>query len=156
MTQHASDRERPKVRAASALLELIDQFSRLLSSQSFAFGLNPTQWAALRYIAGANEEARTVGAFARHNLTTPSSASQTLGSLEQRGFIRKVPSEVDARRRVLELTSKGSRALLDDPMAKLAQHLAELSDEQLFAGAEVMELLLRNLLRRLPAEGEKP
>lgn len=154
MMQRGSDSGRPKLRAASALLELIDQFSRLLASQSFAFGLNPTQWAALRYIANANEEARTVGAFARHNLTTPSSASQTLGSLEQRGFIRKVASDVDARRRVLELTAKGSKALVDDPMARLAQHLAELSDEQLYAGAEVMELLLRNLLRRLPGEGE--
>ena len=134
-------------RSARAIAELIEQLSRIVESRALSNGLNPAQWAALRYIAQANEGARDVGAFSRFHLTTPSSASQTISALVSKGILAKKVG-ADGRRRTLDLTLKGRRLLDQDPILHLAHAILTLSDDQLFLMAEVTELLIKAALAR--------
>lgn len=129
-----------RARMARAIAELLDQLSRPVASRAFAQGGNPAQWAALRYLARANESARDVGAFAKFHLTTPSSASQTMSALQRNGLISKHKGE-DARQRRLALTAKGRRLLEEDPLGALAEAVATLNDDQLTQLADTLQLL---------------
>jgi DNA-binding MarR family transcriptional regulator len=133
-------------RSARAIAELIEQLSRTIASRAVTGGMNPVHWTALRYISQANESARQVGAFAKFHLTTPSSASQTMTALENKGLVTKKAGP-DGRQRILELTPKGRRLLNKDPIQALAASIQTLSDDQMFLMAEVMENLTRMSLR---------
>ena len=133
---------RGRARAARAIAQLIELLARSLASRGFSHGLNPAQWAALRYVAQADEDARTIGAFARFHLTTPSSASQTISALVKKKLIVKTKGG-DSRRRSLELTLKGRRSLRNDPIAELTRAIHGLSDDQLFLMAEIMDQLTK-------------
>jgi len=129
-------------RAARAIAELVELLGRSLASRGFSNGLNPAQWAALRYIAQADESARTIGAFARFHLTTPSSASQTMSALVNKRLVMKTKGG-DQRMRTLDLTARGRRLLKDDPIADLTRAIHSLSDDQLFLMAEIMARLTK-------------
>jgi DNA-binding MarR family transcriptional regulator len=134
--------------SAGAIAELIETLSRALANRSFARQLNPAQWAALRYLANANERARETGAFAKFHRTTPSSASQTIGALVKKGMVVKKPTD-DGRRRTLELTTKGRAALENDPIKHLSEAILRLPDGKLFSLAETMQALAQALSPRL-------
>ena len=136
-------------RSARAIAELIEQLSRTTANSSFVSGLNPAQWAALRYIARANEAVRNVGAFAQHHMITPSSASQTIQALVRKGLISKKPGE-DRRSRYLALTIQGERMLKEDPINKLASAIVRLSGEQLSDLASILAAIMN-----VPASDEE-
>jgi DNA-binding MarR family transcriptional regulator len=140
-------------RSARAIAELIEQLSRTIASRAFIGGMNPVHWTALRYLSQANESARQVGAFAKFHMTTPSSASQTMTALENKGLVIKKAGP-DGRQRILELTPKGRRLLNKDPIQALAASIQTLSDEQMLLMAEVMENLTRTSLRVSEDAGE--
>ena len=133
-------------RSARAIAELVEQLSRTMASRAFTNGMNPVHWTALRYINQANESARNIGAFAKFHMTTPSSASQTMTALENKGLVAKKVGP-DGRQRMIELTPKGKRLLSKDPIHTLAGSIATLSDEQMNLMAEVMENLTRISVR---------
>lgn len=114
--------------------------ARSLASRGFSHGLNPAQWAALRYIGHADERDRTIGGFAKFHMTTPSSASQTISALVKKRLIVKTRGG-DHRIRLIELTAQGRRRLKDDPMAELTRAMHGLSDDQLLLVADVMARL---------------
>jgi DNA-binding MarR family transcriptional regulator len=132
--------------SARAIAELIEQLSRSLLNGSSAHHLNAAQWSALRYLGNANESARQIGAFAKFHLTTPSSASQTIGSLVKKGMVVKTAA-ADGRRRTIDLTSKGRRVLKDDPIIGLANIILSLPDAKLFFLAETMQMLVQTMHR---------
>ncbi|MBV8536141.1 MAG: MarR family transcriptional regulator, partial [Alphaproteobacteria bacterium] len=129
-------------RSLHAIAELVQQAGRLLSFEAYASGLNPAQWAALRFIDQANPTACNIGSFAALHRTTHSSASQTIGSLEKRGLVRK-SAGADARVRSVELTAAGRRLIKDDPIRTFARILGTLPDDQLYALTLAMETLIR-------------
>jgi len=134
--------------SARAIAELIEQLSRSTASRAFANGMNPVHWTALRYINQANQSASNIGAFAKFHMTTPSSASQTMTALENKGLVVKKIGP-DGRQRMIELTPKGKRLLNKDPIQTLAASICMLSDEQIYLMAEVMESLTRLSVREL-------
>jgi DNA-binding MarR family transcriptional regulator len=140
-------------RPAQAIAELIEQLSRSVANRAFAQGMNPAQWTALRFIAHANESVRHVGGFATFHLTTPSSASQTMTALVQRGLVVKTTGD-DGRQRRLDLTPKGRQVLRADPIDVLSQAIDGLSDSQLALMAEVMQVLIQ-ATRQPPADSDK-
>lgn len=136
---------RPSARATA---EVMAQVLRTTASLAFTEGLNPAQWAALRYFAQATPSARSVVAFARYHGTTKGTASQTIAALLKKGLLDRHRGERDRRTVNLVLTDAG-RALLDhDPLNELAAAVAALSDSQHKAMAEGLDLLLRTLLAR--------
>jgi DNA-binding MarR family transcriptional regulator len=148
MDRTLQDRRR---RSAQAIAELIEQLSRSTAARAFAHGMNPVHWTALRYFAQANESARTIGAFAKFNRTTPSSASQTVSALETKGLLIK-KAGADSRRRVIQLTARGRRLLERDPINDLARAILSLSQDEMFPLADVMGKIIQ-AVERAAADG---
>ncbi|WP_448207107.1 MarR family transcriptional regulator [Azospirillum sp. sgz302134] len=136
---------RPRARATA---EVMAQVLRTTANLAFTEGLNPAQWAALRYFAQANASARSVVAFARHHGTTKGTASQTISALLKKGLLERHRSERDRRSVSLILTERGHGILANDPLNELAAAIASLSDQQHGALADGLDQVLRTLLLR--------
>ena len=140
---------RPSARATA---EVMAQVLRTTASLAFTDGLNPAQWAALRYFAQANASASNVVTFARHHGTTKGTASQTIAALLKKELLERHPSETDRRSIRLTVTAKGQATLSNDPLNELAAAIDCLTPAQHGALAEGLDELLRTLLFRR-AEG---
>lgn len=123
------------------------QILRLANGAAFAGGLNPAQWSALRYLADAVPESRTVTAFAHYHATTSGTASQTVAALVRKGLVERQPEMGDRRRNRLELTSAGHELLLGDPLGGIATAIAAQPTEVQEALAHGLEATLRTLMR---------
>ncbi len=132
---------------APAIIGQLERFACALARRESAQGLNPAQWAALRYIAQqtAAGESPTISGFARLRLTTPSSASQTVSSLVRLGLVTRA-SAPDKRQRPLELTTEGETLLKRDPLGNLASLVAGISSESLMEFSGVLDLVMRALV----------
>ena len=133
--------------ATPAIVNQLERFACALARRESAQGLNPAQWAALRYIAqsAGQQEVPTISGFARLRLTTPSSASQTVSSLVRLGLVARA-SAADKRQRPLELTQQGQTLLKRDPLKHLASMVAGLSSESLVAFSGVLDIVMRALV----------
>ena len=136
---------RPSARATA---EVMAQVLRTTANLAFTEGLNPAQWAALRYFAQATPSARSVVAFAHYHGTTKGTASQTIAALLKKGYLERHRSERDRRTVSLILTESGRNVLAHDPLNELATAISSLSDPQHTAIAEGLDHLLRTLLTR--------
>jgi len=133
--------------SARAAAEAMAQILRLANGAAFAGGLNPAQWSALRYLADAVPESRTVTAFAQYHATTSGTASQTVAALVRKGLVERLPELGDRRRNRLELTSAGHALLRDDPLGSIAVAIATQPPEVQEALALGLEATLRTLMR---------
>lgn len=124
----------------------MDQICRLNDSASFVHGLNPAQWAALRFFAAANPQVRTTTAFARYHATTKGTASKSVRALERKGYLTRERSIHDGRAAILEVTERGRRLLREDPLDDLARCMDDLSEGQRFTLAEALETVARTML----------
>lgn len=133
---------------ARATAEVIAQVLRTTSSLAFSNGLNPAQWAAMRYFAQAAPNARSVVAFARYHRTTKGTASQTIAALLKKGLLDRQRSERDRRTASLELTEQGRTLLNDDPLNELAYAVSLLEDHEHAVLAQALDKILRVLVER--------
>lgn len=131
-----------QVRAA-AVADLLEHLVHRIQGISFARGLKPAQWVALRYLARANESARNVTRFAQFHATSKSAASQTLGVLVKKGLVKAQPDPDDPRIKTLSLTARGKRLIQDNPLGGLVDVLEGLQPEQLEHFADVLEVLVK-------------
>ena len=111
----------------SVVAELISQLGRIAHGEGFVGGLTPVQWSVLRYFSRANQFSRTVSAFAEFHGTTRGTASQTVKSMVNRGYLIRTRSRRDGRSVRLDLTGKGEKALADDPFEILVRAARALS-----------------------------
>ncbi|EME68777.1 transcriptional regulator [Paramagnetospirillum caucaseum] len=123
------------------------QILRLANGAAFAGGLNPAQWSALRYLADAVPEARTVTAFAQYHATTSGTASQTVAALVRKELVERLPELGDRRRNRLELTSAGHRLLQGDPLGGIAAAIAAQPPEVQDALITGLQATLRTLMQ---------
>ena len=100
--------------------------------------LSAAQWAALRFFARANAMSRTPSAFASFHGTTRGTASQTVKSLVERGYLQRQRSADDGRRKELRITIEGERVLAEDPAEALVRAIDTLPVEQRQALEDVM------------------
>lgn len=109
--------------AAIEAAHLIDRLDRL-ARRGEAGSLNPAQWEALRFIARANRFSRTPAALAEYLGSTRGTVSQTLITLERKGYVTRDTDVRDRRSIALGLTPLGEHALAHDPIRALAADLA--------------------------------
>jgi DNA-binding MarR family transcriptional regulator len=122
--------------------ELLDRIGRVTREAQFSDGLNPAQWETLRFLARANRLSRSPGAVADYLGCTKGTISQTLISLEQKGFVARLRDDADRRAVRLELTEAGRTAIERDPIIALERAAATLD-------AEVHAPLVQGLSRLL-------
>jgi DNA-binding MarR family transcriptional regulator len=134
-----------------AMAEVLEQLTQVAYARGASKGLRSAQWAALRYFHQTEDRARTVGRFAEYNMTTPSSASQTIETLVNRGFLRRTKVEGDQRSYRVDLTPSGRRLLAKDPLNVLVGALSALSTEDQRRFAEHLEKLFELVLSQAAA-----
>ena len=121
--------------------DLIMHAANLAAGGHRAPSLSAAQWAALRFFARANAMSRTPSAFASFHGTTRGTASQTVKSLVERGYLERQRSAIDGRRTELRITPAGERALAEDPAGALVRAIDTLSASQ----REVLEDVMRRI-----------
>lgn len=124
---------------AKAIAQLVEHFVSTVYADSNVEGMRSAQWAALRYFDEVEPSARTVGNFARQNLITDSSASQTISSLVRRDLLEKIPSKKDGRSHQLHLTESARTLLARDPLNLLVNAVDDLSAKQKTELADVLQ-----------------
>jgi DNA-binding MarR family transcriptional regulator len=135
-----------------AIAELVFHLGRIASGEGLVEGLTAAQWAVLRYFAQANRFSRTPSAFAAFHATTRGTASQTIKSLENQGYLTRMRSENDKRSVRLVLTEKARDILASDPLESLVRATDSLtpSVQENFANA------LQDMLAQVSQERGKP
>ncbi|MGE0232751.1 MAG: MarR family winged helix-turn-helix transcriptional regulator [Flavobacteriaceae bacterium] len=124
-----------------AIADHIDRLARLLRARAQVSGLNPAQWAALRYLARANRFSRTPGAVTRYLGATKGTVSQTLIALERKGLLGRRRSPRDGRSVELALTEKGQAFIRRDPLQDVEAAAAMLGGEAAALAGQLGALL---------------
>ena len=130
------------------LARLIEQVGKAAYNLGYTDGLNPAQWAALRYFSESTSGRKTVTGFASFQGTTKGTASQTISALVRKELLERQADTVDRRVHKLILTQKGKDLLQQDPLEQLALSLDVLDQEDRWALANMMEKILRALMTR--------
>ena len=137
--------------SAARLRPLIDRLARLLLAEDWGDDLNPSQRAALRYLARANRFSRAPSHLAEYLGATRGTVSQTLAVLQRKGLVAETRSETDRRRVALALTDRGQAAL--GGTQAIDEVLAGLDDTQ----SETLEAGLTTVLGgMLTRRGARP
>lgn len=124
----------------------LDQLTRATREIQYCEGLVPAQWEALRYLASANRYSLTPGMVANFLGTTKGTASQTLRSLENKGYVKRVRSQLDKRVTIVTPTTAGLEKLTTDPLGtvlKLVEGEDDAEKEILYKSLERLLSLLR-------------
>jgi len=129
----------------SAVAGLIAQLGRIAHGEGFGGGLTPAQWSVLRYFSCANRFSRTVSAFAEYHGTTRGTASQTVKSLVNRGYLIRTRSQRDGRSARLDVTEMGKKALADDPFDILVRAARALSHTARSSLERALERMVRHV-----------
>jgi len=132
---------------------LIERVGRLLHADSHAKGLLPVQWEILRYLDRANRFSRTPAALTAYLGLTKGTVSQSLGTLEARGLVKKRIDPKDRRGRRLSLSAKGQRLLQRDPLIETVGAIGKLTKETRLSLASGLQ---QTLASRLDAQGRQP
>ncbi|MBT8441168.1 MAG: MarR family transcriptional regulator [Gammaproteobacteria bacterium] len=119
-----------KNHAATEVADLILQLSRAAYADCARHGLTQAQWIAMRFFSRANRFSRTVSGFAEYHATTRGTASQTVSSLVDKGYLARRPSPRDGRSVEFELTPAARGMLGVDPLERIVRAADRLSVTQ--------------------------
>lgn len=134
--------------AAEAAAELLETVAQVLHLKGYAHGLNPAQWAALRYFARAG--GRTVTEFTKHYGTTKGTASSTVSALVRKNLLARERSLEDQRSHLVQVTPEGELRLRDDPHRDLHSAIRDLDAAEQLALVSALEVVLKDLLSSAP------
>jgi len=127
---------------------LLGRLARVLQNDHGLEGLNPVQWEALRYCSRANRFSRTPSGLTAYLGVTKGTVSQTINAIERKGLVEKKSLKGDGRSVNVNLTRKGHKILLHDPLAKLTEDLSEFADKELDDFRNLLRKLAANALRK--------
>ena len=104
--------------------ELLDRLGRISAADEWREDINPTQWAALSYLARANRFSRSPSQVSDFMATTRGTVSQTLKALAKKNLINEVRSEQDKRSISYSITKQGEavfqkKKILEDALSHL-------------------------------------
>lgn len=129
------------------IMEMLERIGRLTQSEQWTNDLNPTQLAALKYLARANRFSRAPSHVADYLGTTRGTVSQTLKALVRKGLIAEVRSVQDRRSIRYDLQTGHEQALdIDTSIAKTVAQMA--NDEQQKLSESLRHLLSTTLKMR--------
>ena len=134
--------------SARTVAELVVQLGCLARGDGFVGDLTLAQWSALRYFSRANRFSRTVSAFADFHGTTRGTASQTIKSLAQNGYLTRKRSKSDGRSIDFTLTHKSTKLLSEDPFKALVDAASTLSNSASHTVARSMERMLHKMAQQ--------
>ena len=119
---------------------LIDRLARLQAAHGWGGDLNPTQRAMLGYLGQANRFSRSPSHVADYLGATRGTTTQSLKSLQQKGYVAEQRSTVDKRVIRYELTQAGR------DIAAAASPLGDVIADMAAADRDSLHQLLRSTL----------
>ena len=132
---------------------LIEQASRRIHSISFAEGLYPAQWMALRYFSEAPPSSRTTANLARFQGMSLGPVARTIRTLVEKGLLARVANPTSRRADLITVTAAGQALFEHDPLIAISATIETLPMDQREALASAMKILVHDLLlRQNPAE----
>ncbi len=138
-------------RNTSHLRALIERLARLDAAEAWAGDLNPSQAAALDYLARANRFSRAPSHVADYLGSTRGTISQTLKALVAKGMIAERRSDTDKRSISYDLTPAGRQTA--GAVRGLSSAMEGLDAHQ---RAEVEQTLAQLLSELLEIRGGRP
>ncbi len=131
---------------------LFSRLGRIVANDSYAHGLKPVQWSALRFLARANRFSRTPGGLTAWLGQTKGTVSQTIAALERKGLIERGEKASDRRIVRLELTDTARTWLEADDFGATTSMLKALPEHDI---AELERLLTALLRARVADRGNR-
>ncbi len=122
----------------------MERLGRINAADDWAGELNPTQMAALSYLAKANRFSRSPSQVSEFLSATRGTVSQTLKALARKGLISEVRSDTDKRSISYDVTNDGRTALV--PATVIDQALDRLDEPILQNLATSLRVLIRTAL----------
>ena len=129
------------------IAELVLQLSRAAYAECTAGGPTQAQWQALRFFARANRFSRNVTGFAEFHATTRGTASQTVKSLVEHGYLERIRSEKDGRSTRFDLTAVAHELLENDPLEQVVRSAGKLSTTHRAQTASCLKEIMTTLAR---------
>ncbi len=129
--------------------DLLDRLSRINAAEDWTGRVNPTQRAALAYLAKANRFSRKPSQVADYLSATRGTVSQTLKALARKDLIRENRSETDKRSISYGITAEGMKEL--DHTAAVDVALSLMAEEDLENLSDQLKKLAKELLRQREA-----
>lgn len=108
-------------------IHIIAQLSSNLFRRVLPHGLTESQFTVLNWFVRVDTEA-TPGRLSTALMVTRGAITNTLGKLEEKGFVRIEPDATSGRQKRVTMTAAG-RAARDDAIAACADTLAEFNAE---------------------------
>lgn len=140
------------------LQEYVERISRLIQTESRLNGLphnlQPIQLNALQFLTRANRYSDTPQGVTEYFGFTKGTVSQTLTTLEAKGFIKKIPDKADGRKVHLMVTKPGKKLLtrtMPSPTIEDAWQELETTKQ-----SQLIEHLKQLLLEIQKTNGMKP
>jgi DNA-binding MarR family transcriptional regulator len=129
-------------------MQKVNRYLRCKTFDNEERTISRVQWLLLRYLY--RQPKRTIGQLAAHLDVRQSTMSQMLDRLEKAELIIRQTDLLDARIKLVELTSAGAafiRQTEEAWMEALSESFAHFTDEERLAIVSLMEKLSRNLPR---------
>jgi DNA-binding MarR family transcriptional regulator len=130
---------------AAEIADLVLQLGRTAYADCTAGGLTQAQWIAIRFFTRANRFSRTISGFAQFHATTRGTASQTVKTLVEKGYLERTPAEKDARSIRFDLTALARQKIHHDPLIGVTNAAADLSEEERARMTTILRAMLENL-----------
>lgn len=145
-------------KVADKILLIIPMMMRSLAAELRRTGhtLSPSHF---RLLALLYQRSWSLGDLAQHECVSPPTISRAISTLEERGWLRRRPSDQDGRVVYAELTGKGQQifeAMHQQAKEWLAEGLERLDESdraQLFDGLSVLQ---RMIVQRMVEDGVDP
>ncbi len=125
--------------------DLVLQLGRAAYADCMAGGLTQAQWIALRFFARANRFSRTISGFAQFHATTRGTASQTVKTLVEKGYLKRTPSEKDARSVRFDPTPLAYGKLRSDPLEAVVRAAGRLTADERTSLTASLRVMLHDL-----------
>lgn len=124
---------------AQQIRDLIDRLTRLSAAEEWNGPLNPSQFAALSYLARANRFSRAPSHVADYLATTRGTASQTLKALARKNLIDETRSDADKRSIRYDVAQDGLDLLnVSSGMDEIIDHLPKDTSTALATGLKAL------------------
>ncbi len=130
--------------AKTEIKDLLDRLARMNAAEDWAGTINPTQRAALAYLAKANRFSAKPSQVADYLSATRGTVSQTLKALARKELIAEQRSETDKRSISYSVTKAGFQEL--ENSTSLDPALSRLGKTELTALSNSLKSLVRELL----------
>ena len=116
--------------SADGLSAMVEHASRLIHAKGYCEGLNPAQWAALRYFRDTASPSCTIARLAKFQGLSVPTVAKTVQILVEKGYLDRIPNPANKKADQIRLTRRGKLLLGRDPRTRVTKVLESLNADE--------------------------